>query len=128
MTRFRPAALAAALAVFLWGCVTQPVEEPASVSQCLGQTMESIAASLEVRTGIKGDKISGDALVVFMAAFNKSPPPTNIDSDEITLFTSPITGQTLVIIGQGGCAVSTASTSRGVAEMWKRGIVPINDI
>jgi len=121
--------LAAFLAVFLYGCtqaIIEPEKKEGRVVSCVGETMESIKSRIQIQTNSFLDTLTGEKAEVFMAAFNRSPPPSKIDANEVMLLVST-DGQTLIIMGRDNCLVQTARSLWQFVEKWKQGIIPRPD-
>ena len=117
---------AAFLAVFLYGCaqaITEPAIKKDSVVSCVGETMESVKSRIQIQAGSFLSALRGAEVSIFMPAFNRSPPPTQVVADEVMLLVSPINGQTLIIMGHDGCLVQTAYSLWQFVEKWKEGII-----
>jgi hypothetical protein len=119
--------LAAFMAVFLCGC-TQAIIEPevkeGRAISCVGETMESIKSRIQIQAGSFLDILPDEKTEVFMAAFNRSPPPTQVIANEVMLVVSQADGRTLIIMGRDGCLVQTAYSLWQFVEKWKQGIIP----
>lgn len=118
--------LAAFLAAFLLGCA-QTIPESKVVVSCVGETMESIKSGIQSKIGASPNSLSGEEAEIFMVAFNRTPPPTKIDANEVMFLVSPADGRTMIIMGRDGCLVQTAYSLWRFIEKWRQGIIPQPD-
>tara|TARA_R100000656_G_scaffold105110_1_gene77273 strand:+ start:389 stop:817 length:429 start_codon:yes stop_codon:yes gene_type:complete len=118
-----------ATVVFLSGCTatyeiplepTKEVVEKCPTSIPMDEWVLDVAAR-NIHLPVKHTFLMGDQVMVFMAAFNASPPESNFDPDTIVIFISPTDPSAVLGFVKEGCMMSANSYPLGVVKSWISG-------
>ena len=122
MIRFWPILVVAI--VFLSSCTTIP-EEVTTVEKCsTGLSMkEGVADSTERNPLIstKHSLLTGDKVMIFMAAFNSTPPKSSYDPDTIVIFVAPTDPRAVLGFVKDDCIMSAHAYPLAVVAAWMEG-------
>ena len=115
--------------VFLSGCTatyeiplepTKEVVEKCPTSIPMDEWVLDVA-SRNNHLPVKHTFLMEDQVMVFMAAFNASPPESNFDPDTIVIFISPTDPNAVLGFSRDGCMMAANSYPLGVVKSWING-------
>ena len=125
MIRFREllVPLLVATALTLSSCASTPTEEVAQKCPSTMPMDEWITGTTERNPSItiKHLVLKGDAVMVFMAAFNATPPVSNYDPDSIVIFVAPTDPRAVVGFSKDECLISVSAYPLGAVSAWMNG-------
>ena len=99
---------------------TKKVVEKCSSTMPMDEWVLDVAAR-NIRVLMKHTYLIGDQVMIFMAAFNASPPESNFDPDTIVIFIAPTDPDAVVGFAKEGCMMSANSYPLGVVKSWMSG-------